>query len=85
MRLELYKSDREFLIELLDMTHLMGLIKTINKAPAHKECKAYIVWKIDHKDAQDLLGQLAFEANHSTSKKNSRRIDEIAEQIENQL
>jgi hypothetical protein len=85
MLLELYKSDKEFLIELLDMTHLMGLIKTINKASVHQECEEFILWKIDNTDAEDLLGQLAFEANHCASKNTCRRIDDIAEQIENQL
>jgi hypothetical protein len=85
MLLELYKSDKNFLIELLDMTHLMGLIKTINQASVHQQCQDFILWEIDSPDANDLLGQLAFEANHCTNRKISRRINEIADQIENQL
>jgi hypothetical protein len=85
MHLELYASDSEFLIKLLDKTHLMRLIETIRQANTHPEHKDFILWELDQSDAQELLGQLAFEANHCRSKSKAMRINDIADQVENQI
>ena len=85
MHLELYASDSEFLIELLDKTHLTSLIETIRKANRHPEYNDFILWELGQSEAQELLGQLSFEANHCRSKTKAMRINDIADQVENQI
>jgi hypothetical protein len=85
MYLELYASDSEFLIELLDKTHVMTLIETIRQAGINPEHEDFILWELDMNDAKELLGQLSFEANHCKSKTKAIRINDIADQVENQL
>ena len=85
MMIELYKEDQEFIIGLLNRTHLMGIIKNIRLATVHPECDEFILCELTTYDAEELVGQLSFEANHNRKKRVSCRASDIADSIEAQL
>lgn len=85
MIFELYKEDQYFMIDLLHHTHLTGLIKNIRRAKISQECDEFILCKLALNDAEELVGQLSFEANHNMNKRVAQRSSEIADNIESQL
>ncbi len=85
MIFELYKEDQDFIINLLHKTHLTGIIKNIRHATISHECDEFILCKLTSHDAEELAGQLSFEANHNKIKSVARRASDIAESIESQL
>ena len=82
MIIEFRTKDKEFLIELLSKTHLSYLIKYIQKAELSPECEEYVLCDLSKHDAEELLGQLAFEANNCKNKQKSTHINEIADAFE---
>jgi len=85
MLLELYEDDRDFIIGLLRNTHLMGLRKNFREAMTNPECNEMILCELSQTDAEELVGQLSFEANHNRRKSVSERADSIADSIEAQF
>ena len=85
MIIELYEYDRQFLIDILQKTHLRALIKNLTQAKTHPDCEDMILCQLSAHDAKELMGQLCFEANHSRSKKVIEHADAIAESIECQI
>ncbi len=82
MMIEFLTEDKEFLIELLSKTYLSHLIKRIQKAELSPECEEYVLCDLSRHDAEELLGQLAFEANNCKNKQRATRINEIADAFE---
>ena len=82
MIIEFRAEDREFLTKLLNKTHLSYLIECIQKAKISPECTEYVLCNLSKYDAEEILGQLAFEANNCKSKQKSIRINEIADAFE---
>ena len=85
MMLELYKEDQNFIIDLPYNTHLTGIIKNIRHAIVSPECDEFILCKLTLRDAEELAGQLSFEANHNRKKSVADRACDIAEMVEAQL
>ena len=85
MIIEVWKSDQAFLLKLLKRTHLSRIIYNIQSAEISTECDEFVLFKLTKRDAEELTGQLSFEANHSRSENTSVRACSIAESIEVQL
>ena len=82
MIIEFRTEDKDFLIELLSKSYLSYLIKHIQKAKLSPECEEYVLCDLSKHGAEELLGQLAFEANNCKNKQKSMRINEIADAFE---
>ena len=85
MWVELHENDEQFLIKLLEKTHLKDLIKNIEKATPHPDCDEFIVFELSVHEAEELVGQLSFEANHTRSNNKFERACAIADSIETHL
>lgn len=51
----------------------------------HPECDEFVTVELTKYYAEELAGQLSFEANHNRNKNTSERACEIAESVEIQL
>jgi hypothetical protein len=85
MLFEIWKSDKQFIINLLKRTHLRGMISSIQEAETSSECDEFVVFELSKLDAEELVGQLSFEANHNKNKSTAARACDIADSIEIQL
>ena len=85
MWIEIHEDDWQFLMKLLKKTHLKDLIKDIEKATKHPDCDEFIVFELPTHEAEELVGQLSFEANHTRSNIKFERTCAIADSIDTQL
>ena len=83
--IELYKYERDLLVSLVHHTHLSALITVFNNASRHPDNNEMIVCKLSVSNAEELVGQLCFEANHSNNKRLIEDVDAIIETIECQI
>lgn len=85
MLFEIWKADKQFIVNLLKRTHLSGIINNIRAAEVSSECDEFVIFELSKHDAEELVGQLSFEANHNKNKSAAARACDIAESIEIQL
>ena len=85
MYLRLHKGNIKFLSKVLEYTHLTALIDTLSQAEIDPEYEGFVLWEISQYDAEDLLGQLSFEANHCRNSTKAMRINDIADSVENAI
>ena len=74
----LHEEDKEFLISLLNNSHLSYLIKYIQQSEKSLENKEFILFSLREDDAEEVIGQLAWEAKFSNAMQKALRIDKIA-------